>query len=109
MKYIHKDLAVGRWNQLSYIEQMANIGSEISRTIIWKQKNKDYSQKAFYRALELITFTIKDPKNKKRLKEICRVKETLVDWFLGFNIYQSTDTQWQKYFLQFNLAARLDK
>ncbi|MFC1627468.1 hypothetical protein ACFL18_02875 [Patescibacteria group bacterium] len=40
MKTFHQNLKKGRWNKLSLIEQMANIGSEISRTINWKQKTK---------------------------------------------------------------------
>lgn len=97
-----------RWNKLSLIEQMANIGSEVSRTINWKQKNQKDAQASFYRALELIELTVKDSKNITRVKEINRVKEMLVDWYLGNPSYHSTDQDWQKYFLQFNLAARIN-
>ena len=31
MSIKHKELAAGRWNQLSFLEQMANIGSEVSK------------------------------------------------------------------------------
>jgi len=108
MKFFHKDFQKNKWFKLSLIEQMANIGSEISRTINWKYKSKKDAQLAFYRALELIEFTINDSKNKNRLKEICRAKEMLIDWYLGNPLYQSTDKDWQKYFLQFNLAARIN-
>ena len=97
-----------RWNKLTLVEQMANIGSEVSRTINWKDKNKSDTQKSFYRALELIELTQTDSKNKNRLKEISRVKEMLVDWYLGNPLYKSTDQDWQRYFLQFNLAARIN-
>lgn len=107
MKYIHQDLAKGSWYKLSLLEQMSNVGSEISRTIIWKQKNQQHSQDAFYRALELLVFTLEDPKNKSRLKEIARTKEVLIDWYFGSDLYHTTNEQWQKYFLQFNLAVRL--
>lgn len=46
---------------------------------------------ALYRGLELIDFTINDPKNKNSLKEILRVRAALVDFFLGDNIYESSD------------------
>jgi len=108
MNYLHQNLQKGNWNKLSLIEQMANIGSEISRTINWKKKSPPDAQKAFYRALELFEFTLNDSKNKNRLKEICRAKEMLIDWYLGNLQYQSTDKDWQKYFFQFNLAARLN-
>lgn len=106
MTYKHQQLASGQWKTLSLIEQLANIGSEIGRTINWKPKNAQMSQQAFFRALELIDLTITDPKNKTRLKEICRTRECLVDHFFGDNIYKSTDQQWEKYFHAFNYAAR---
>jgi hypothetical protein len=107
MNYQHKELAGGRWNQLSFLEQMANIGSEVERTIGWRNKdNLDYSRRAFDRALELIDLTISDEKNLKRLKEICRVREALADHFLFDNIYQSTDADWSGYFYPFNYASR---
>jgi len=32
-QYFHKELADGKWQLLSFAEQMANIGSEVERTI----------------------------------------------------------------------------
>jgi hypothetical protein len=29
----HKELAAGRWRDLSFLEEMANVGAEIGRTI----------------------------------------------------------------------------
>ena len=53
MNYQHQQLAEGRWNKLSFLEQMANVGSEVERTLRWKEKgNSRYSQLAFFRALE---------------------------------------------------------
>jgi hypothetical protein len=47
---MHKELAAGRWFELSLIEQLANIGSDVVRTIKWKNKeNFDRSKKAFER------------------------------------------------------------
>jgi len=104
---IHKELAAGRWFKFSLVEQLANVGSEIERTIIWKNKDINLRNKAFERALELLDLTIADPKNRKRLKEILRVREALADHFVFDNEYNSTDEQWQKYFFQFNYAAAL--
>lgn len=109
MNYQHKNLAAGRWKKLSFIEQMANIGSEVERTMSWrKKKNKDSSQKAFFRSLELVSLTIADKKNKKRLKELTRLKEVLVDYFFGSNQYGSSDKLWHNYFYAFNYAARVN-
>ncbi len=96
-----------RWNNFSLSEQMANIGTEIGRTINWRKKgNVEMSMNALYRGLELIDFTINDKKNKNSLKEILRVREALVDFFIGDNIYKSSDGIWEKYFYFFNFAAR---
>jgi hypothetical protein len=107
MNLQHKDLAAGRWQTLSFFEQMANIGSEIERTISWKRKkSSEYAQRAFERALELIDLTILDNRNKSRLREIVRVREALADFFVFDNVYNTTSQQWQKYFLSFTFAAR---
>jgi hypothetical protein len=107
MTYLHKELAAGRWSQFSFAEQMANIGSEVERTISWKAKGRpDYSERAFERALELLDLTIADAGNRKRLKELCRVREILADTFAFDNIYQSTPESWQRYFRSFLIAAR---
>lgn len=106
MNIFHADL-VSRWSKFSIFEQMANIGAEVGRAINWQKKgNLQISKNAFYRALELIDFTIDDLKNKNSLKEILRVREFLVDYFMGDNIYQSTDQGWEKYFYYFAFAAR---
>ena len=95
------------WNSLTTVDQMANIGSEVFRTISWRNKDKKYSQMAFCRALDLLGQTLADPKNRRHLKEICRAKEMLIDWYLGNPMYKSTDEEWQRYFMQFNYAARI--
>jgi hypothetical protein len=106
----HKDLAAGRWWELSFLEQMANTGSEIERTIQWYQKgNLDYSQRAFERALELLDLTIEDPKNRNRLKELVRVREALADHFFFTNAYSTTDQSWQSYFFSFAYATQVQR
>lgn len=105
MTYQHKTLAQGRWYKFSFFEQMANIGSEVGRAIKWK-KDKKQSYNAFIRALELLDLTRKDKKNKHRLKELCRLREVMVDYFYGDNIYGSSDELMNNYFYPFNYAAR---
>lgn len=102
----HKELASGRWNKLSLCEQMANIGSEVERTIRWRTKKSEYSRAAFDRALELIDLTIVDPKHRYRLKEMVRMREILCDYFIFDNTYQSSDKSWKKYFYAFTFSAR---
>ena len=106
MSYQHKDLATGRWNNLSFVEQMANIGSEVERALNWRVKNNQaYSQQAFERALELIDLTLDSAKGFARLKEVARAREAIVDYFSGQNEFKSTEALWRKYFLCFVYAA----
>lgn len=107
---IHKELATGRWFELSLIEQLANIGADIERSIKWKQKgNAGHSIQAFDRALDLIYLTVEDPKNRNRLREILRTREALIDHFVYDNKLNTTEQQWQNYFYQFNYAAAMGK
>ena len=104
---LHRELAAGRWKELRFVEQMANVGSEIERTISWREKGRpDYSAWAFDRALELLDLTIADSKNRQRLRELLRVREALADYFVFDNSYKSSDEAWRRYFRFFLLAAR---
>jgi hypothetical protein len=107
MSVIHREQAAGRWQELSFAEQMANVGSEVERTIRWRRKGKaDISMRAFERALELLDLTVADPRNRIRLRELLRVREALADHFFFDNYYRSTDDSWQRYFGCFLYAAR---
>ena len=109
MTFQHKNLLKnGHWFGFSFMEQMANIGAEVGRAINWRNKaNLEYSRLAFERALELLWLTIEDRKNHgPKLKELCRLKEVLGDYFMGENQYGSSDELWNKYFYPFNFAAR---
>ena len=104
---IHTELASGRWAQLSFIEQMANIGSEVERALNWKNKgNLEYSQKAFERALELIDLSLDTIKEFSRLRELARAREALTDFFVGNNEFSSNEASWKKYFFSFTYAMR---
>ncbi len=108
MEIQHKELAQGRWAKMSLSEQMANIGSEISRAIHWKKKNNEkYSHNSVNRALELISLSIDTVSMKSHIKELTRLREAIKDYFYGDNEFSSTDISWQTYFDHFNYAARL--
>ncbi len=96
---IHQKLASGRWFNLSLAEQMANIGSEVHRSLYSDNKP------AFERALELFDLTLADPKNLRRLKEVARLREAFVDYRYE-NRYSTTKKFWESYFYQFNYLAR---
>lgn len=103
----HKDLAAGRWNDMPFLEQMANIGSEVERALNWQAKrNAIYTQKAVERVLELIDLSLDSITAHTRLKELARVREAIVDFFIGSNQFGSTEASWRSYFLPFTYAAR---
>lgn len=103
----HNELAQGRWKKMNFCEQMANVGSEVERALNWLDKNNpEYSQKALYRALELLDLTINSTVKKTYLKELTRIRETLLDFFNGDNIYNQDKNSIKKFFYYFGLSAR---
>jgi hypothetical protein len=103
----HKELAAGRWFRLSLVEQLANTGSEVERALNWQQRgNNEYRTRAVERALELLDLTIADARNRRRLKELTRVREVLVDYFYADNRFGSSPARWRAYFNAFAVAAR---
>lgn len=110
MSIYHKELiASGRWHGLSLVDQLGNVGSEVSRALKWQDKDEKLFNGAIYRALELLDLTIQDKRWRKRLKELTRVREVLCDAFLGGQEYKSSLKDLDRYFFQFALAARLGK
>jgi hypothetical protein len=107
MIYQHKGLAAGRWSRLPFLDQMAHIGSEVERALNWRAKgNTAYSLQAAERALELLDLSLDAVRGSSRLKEIARIREAFVDYFIGVNQYNSTEESWRKYFAGFTYAAR---
>lgn len=110
MSVQHKNLANGSWNEISLVEQLANVGSEVERAINWKEKgNEDYSRKAYERALELLALTKNSCQKLSQLKEVTRTYELLVDYFDGDNQFKSTKEGWRKYFGQFTYLAAVKR
>jgi hypothetical protein len=108
MSAVHAELADGRWQTFSLVEQLANVGSEIERAINWSKKDRpEYSLNAFHRGLELLDLTIADPRYRHRLKELTRLREVLLDYFLGPNEFGSSDLAWHRYFHAFGTAAAI--
>ena len=92
MNPIHTELAVGR---------------EVGRALKAKEKcDEQQLQRCLDRALELLDFTIADPKHRKRLRELCRLREVICDYFFGENTFHSTPPLLENYFIYFAIAAR---
>lgn len=99
-----------RWCSMTFVEQMANIGSEVGRTGKWMMKGKpQLAMGAFYRALDLIDITILWGRHGLQsrgamLRELCRAREL----FCG--AYESSDIPTMqyldKYFGKFAIAQR---
>ncbi len=104
----HRDLATGRWWELSIAEQLGHVGSEVSRAVRWTSRNPDVARGALFRALELLDLTLADHRHRRspaRLREIARTREVVVDFFAGSNQYGSTAASLQKYFDAYAYAA----
>lgn len=103
----HATLAAGRWLQLSLMEQLANIGSEVGRAMRAKAVgNDDRFGHALDRALELFDLTLADERWRGRRREIARAREMVCGFLVG-----DTDSGWtakslDSYFLAFAVAAR---
>ncbi len=52
---------------------------------------------------------IKDKIEIIELKELCRLRDVLADYFYFDNIYGSTDQNMRNYFFAFNHAATLEQ
>jgi len=105
----HRDLAAGRWWELTLAEQLGNVGSEVSRAARWTGRNPDLATRALHRALELLDLTLADPRHRQspaRLREISRAREVVADFFARPNQYGSTASSLQKYFDAYAVAAR---
>lgn len=105
-KFLHKELASGKWRELSLSEQLANIGSEVNRASKWQGKDENIFWSAVERALELFDLTLQDPRWKGRLREIARAREVFCDAVTGGREYKSTLKDLEKYFFHFAFLSR---
>lgn len=107
MRAIHQELSAGGWGELSLSEQLANIGSEVSRTIHWQEKgDKENKLKAAERALELIDLTVSSKREESKIRELLRLREAFCDLFIGSNVYNISSQALKDYFLFFAVIAR---
>lgn len=105
---IHKEAAAGRWLKFSLAEQMANVGTDLERTLRWKQKGKtDFFQDAFARTKELLSLTIADAKNELVRTELELLLKMLIQHFFTETENCCTNEVWQNYFLSIGWAAAL--
>ncbi len=101
-----------RWAKLSIFEQMGNIYSEVGRSFKAKQSN-DIKNKhaATNRAIDLFDATIKAQiaVNSPKSREILRSKEQFLDLINDDNASDNSIQSLDRYFMQFAIAARLNR
>ena len=104
----HLEAARISWAKFSFVEQMANIGSEVSRALR-AQGNQSRYWGAVARALDLFYLTIEDPRWKGRLREILRIRELFAAAALGSDEFKTSLQDLDRYFDCFAWLARSDR
>jgi hypothetical protein len=103
----HKEQSKGDWHKRPFLEQMANIGSEVYRAINWRDKgNEEYAQLAFERSLELFDLSKESKLTYPQYKELLRMREIWVDYFKYDNEYNSTGDFINDYFMYTAIAYK---
>lgn len=104
----HQSLAAGRWQTLTLMEQLGNVGSEVERALrAHAQGRTDRFEHALDRALELFDLTASDPRwELHQRREVLRAREQFCRVFYEDTAEPDLADYLRKYFLQFAVAAR---
>ena len=79
--------------------QISNVGSEVHRAIRWKKRDDEQKKINFCKkAIEFLELKKQDPKNRYRKGELECCIDELKDYFMGENIYNTTEEQLIKYY-----------
>jgi hypothetical protein len=98
-----------RWAKFSTIEQMANIGSEVGRSINAYRRGDGVSFEAdLDRALDLFSATAEllAAQHSRRIREVLRVRDQFLQLFYGSPEDFRDASKLEEYFIQFGVAAR---
>ena len=100
--------AARRWHQLTLVEQLAHVGSEVERSIRANASgNRARFDNALGRALELFDLTAADERWRgPRRREILRAREEFCRVFFGDDSSDDSAHGLRAYFLHFAVAAR---
>jgi len=102
----HVGLADGRWQQLTLVEQLANIGSEYGRAARARAaENVPRLEAALDRCLELFDLSLADDRWRGRRRELARAREVVCRVLLGTGDRRSEALSLDRYFLAFAVAA----
>ena len=101
-----------RWAQLTFNEQMGNIGSEVGRAIIaHRNGNVERESRAIDRAIDLFSATVEvliGTEYSYRLKEVLRSRDEFLRLFFDGTFDDDADNI-ERYFMNFAYAARLER
>lgn len=107
---VHERLAGGRWMELTLMEQLANVGSEVDRAIRAAASGRiELRDRAIDRALELFDLTATDDRWRgPARREVLRAREEFCTLLLGSDASTFADSaaSLSRYFLHFAVAAR---
>ncbi|HTE58010.1 MAG TPA: hypothetical protein VK694_04665 [Verrucomicrobiae bacterium] len=96
------------WAELDIFNQMGNIGSEVGRALAAKRQGKtERMQSAFFRGMDLINATVDvwSASHKTAVPELLCARELFAESILTDKV----DATLEKYFMQFAIAARLQR
>jgi hypothetical protein len=98
-----------RWERLTLVEQLANVGSEVERAIrAHRTGNTARFENALSRALALFDLTAVDERWRgPRRREILRAREEFCRLFHDPDVPASSAEGLRRYFLAFAVAARV--
>jgi hypothetical protein len=104
----HRDLAAGRWSTLTLAEQLAHVGSEVTRAIqAGRAERPERRDRAVERALELFDLTAADERWRgHRRREVLRVREEFCALVLSGESGSEQAKSLERYFLHFGLLSR---
>lgn len=98
-----------KWSQMNLMEQLGNLGSEISRAIHWLNKDQKIFDNTVNRALELFDLILEDSRWNNRHQEVARAREVFCDIIFGENCYKSSLPDLLRYFDQFAYMIQKNK
>ena len=101
-----------RWARFSIFDQMGNIYSEVGRSFNAQQQGNNVDQQAAtIRAIELLDATVDGLVANKsaKAKEVLRAKEEYLSVLNDSNSSPESVKSLDRYFMQFAIAARLNR
>lgn len=103
---IHTNMAAGRWQEMSFAEQMGNIGSELARARAAEERgDKERRNRSLERAIELADLTLGCEDRERRRLELGQLRDALRAIRAGADAGASL-AELEHYCLPFAILAR---